>query len=320
MKRNGFQKVHGTSGAFGPIDSSQIPAAALGPDPRRRAVQTRLPEVTDQSFFWLLPLQVAFLTCGILLWGWILLAPARRLPWRMPDLLPAWPCSLYDLAVLVFVSAVFILSFAQAGHWLADYLDADEAVEALFVGSGFHLGALCGWLSFRTLRQPPRGAAPTGVGPSLTAAAAAFLLILPLLGFVGLLWQWLLRLTGRPLVPQALVQMLGEIDRPEILLGLGVLAVILAPIAEELIFRAGLYRFLQSRMTSREAALVSSFLFALMHGNWFSFVPLWLLGIALCLLYQKTGTLKAPIFLHMIFNLNSLVFLLFGPDLTMAPA
>jgi hypothetical protein len=86
--------------------------------------------------------------------------------------------------------------------------------------------------------------------------------------------------------------------------------VVVAPISEECIFRGALFRFLVSRLPLSWATTISSILFALLHQNLYSFVPLAVLGAALSLIYAKTGRLIAPIILHMVFNLISVVFIL----------
>lgn len=86
---------------------------------------------------------------------------------------------------------------------------------------------------------------------------------------------------------------------------------LLTPIIEEIIFRAGLYRFLKSKMRAVPAALLSSFIFALMHDAPISYLPLTLLGCVFCLSYEKTGSLAVPITVHGLFNANTLLCLAF---------
>lgn len=85
---------------------------------------------------------------------------------------------------------------------------------------------------------------------------------------------------------------------------------IFTPILEELIFRAGLYRFFKSRMPSVPAAILSSVIFAILHDAPASYLPLTLLGCVLCFAYEKTGRIAAPILVHALFNANTLFCLL----------
>ncbi len=85
-------------------------------------------------------------------------------------------------------------------------------------------------------------------------------------------------------------------------------AVILAPLAEEALFRGILYTAIKQHGYPRTALWGTSVLFAAVHGNLPSFLPLALLAAALALLYDRTGHLLAPIAAHSCFNaLNALM-------------
>lgn len=83
---------------------------------------------------------------------------------------------------------------------------------------------------------------------------------------------------------------------------LAVVAVILAPLAEELLFRGILYPAIKQFGFPRLALWGTSLLFAAIHWNLPTFLPLLLLAIALTLLYEKTDNLLAPIAAHTLFN------------------
>lgn len=92
-------------------------------------------------------------------------------------------------------------------------------------------------------------------------------------------------------------------------------AVVLAPIAEEIIFRG----FLQSaalRLVKRAwlAATISAVLFAAIHigtGDtaipWYAIVPIFVLGLANALAFERTGRLGVPVVMHMAFNLANIL-------------
>lgn len=82
---------------------------------------------------------------------------------------------------------------------------------------------------------------------------------------------------------------------------------VFTPIIEEIIFRAGLYRLLKSKLPAVPAALASSVIFALLHDAPVAYLPLTLLGCVLCLAYEKTGRIAAPILVHALFNANTLL-------------
>ncbi|MDR2812277.1 MAG: CPBP family intramembrane metalloprotease [Puniceicoccales bacterium] len=89
--------------------------------------------------------------------------------------------------------------------------------------------------------------------------------------------------------------------------GIILLAVILAPIAEEIFFRYFLYRFGKSHMSSRQITLLTAFIFALLHFNLAAFASLWVMGIFLTFLYEYYGNLIPCIIAHSLFNCVSIL-------------
>lgn len=86
------------------------------------------------------------------------------------------------------------------------------------------------------------------------------------------------------------------------LVGFLLLACVMAPVAEECLFRGLLYPALKTRLGRPWAVGISSVLFGAMHGHWASFLSLTLLGVALALVYDATGRLGRAIALHVVFN------------------
>ena len=92
---------------------------------------------------------------------------------------------------------------------------------------------------------------------------------------------------------------------------LAVVAIVLAPISEEIIFRGILYPTVKRLGYPRLALWGVALLFAAIHASLPIFLPLFLLAVALTLLYEKTGNLLAPIAAHALFNaLNFAMFFL----------
>ena len=91
-------------------------------------------------------------------------------------------------------------------------------------------------------------------------------------------------------------------------------ACVLGPVCEELLFR-GLLAGRLARYGQRPAALVSALLFALYHANVSQFFYAFALGMLLAYAYFRTGTLRIPIALHMLFNFyGSFLILLLPAD------
>jgi membrane protease YdiL (CAAX protease family) len=90
---------------------------------------------------------------------------------------------------------------------------------------------------------------------------------------------------------------------------LGVFAVMIAPVAEEFIFRGVLYPFVKQLGYPRFAWIGVNFLFALIHMDAAALVPLFVLALALTWLYERTDNLLAPITAHSLFNVANLIVL-----------
>ena len=84
---------------------------------------------------------------------------------------------------------------------------------------------------------------------------------------------------------------------------MAIVAVVLAPVAEELLFRGILYPAVKRAGFPRLAFWGTSMLFALIHMNLVTFVPLFLFALVLTLLYERTGNLLAPVTAHALFNI-----------------
>lgn len=101
---------------------------------------------------------------------------------------------------------------------------------------------------------------------------------------------------------QLALQALKNSGSPVELIALGFVTIVLAPVAEEALFRGVLYPTVKQYGFPRAALWGTSVLFALIHFNVAIFVPLLLLALLLVWLYEKTDNLLAPIAAHATFN------------------
>lgn len=83
---------------------------------------------------------------------------------------------------------------------------------------------------------------------------------------------------------------------------LGALTILLAPVAEETLFRGILYTWVKQLGFPRLALWGTSLLFAAIHLNLVTFLPLLVLALLLAGLYEWTDNLLAPITTHALFN------------------
>ena len=84
---------------------------------------------------------------------------------------------------------------------------------------------------------------------------------------------------------------------------------IIVPMCEELIFRAFIFKGLEYKTNFIVGALVSSILFALMHGNISQGIYAFFIGFVLCYVYNRFGGLKYSYLLHLVMNFSSLFFM-----------
>ncbi len=125
--------------------------------------------------------------------------------------------------------------------------------------------------------------------------------ILPALGLHLVSQQLIIALGGEPTSQEA-VEMVARASAPPELALQALSVVVLAPICEELLFRGVLYPSLRDLGHRRMAIAASSLLFAAIHGSLALMLPLTVLAVILVWLYEKTGSIVAPILMHAAFN------------------
>ena len=81
-----------------------------------------------------------------------------------------------------------------------------------------------------------------------------------------------------------------------------IMLVIVAPIAEEIIFRGWLYGKLRARIPAIPAILLVSVLFGIVHGQWNVGVTVFVMSIAMCTIRELTGTIWGGVLIHIIKN------------------
>ncbi len=74
------------------------------------------------------------------------------------------------------------------------------------------------------------------------------------------------------------------------------------PFAEELLFRGLFYAWLRERRGVTTAVVVSSLLFSLLHGILWLAPALFVVGMILALVYEKSGSLWVAVLVHGLFN------------------
>lgn len=98
------------------------------------------------------------------------------------------------------------------------------------------------------------------------------------------------------------VKLLKQSQDPWVVGLMTVAAVVVAPVCEEIVFRGYCHGVLKRCCGLWPAALVSSLVFGCVHGHLAAALPLACFGGVLVLLYERTGSLWAPVSAHFLFN------------------
>lgn len=85
--------------------------------------------------------------------------------------------------------------------------------------------------------------------------------------------------------------------------------IIIAPLAEELLFRGFLYGVLRKEVGVLLSVVLTSALFGFAHGQWNVGIDVAMLSVVLCVLREKTGSVWAGVVLHASKNLLAYVLL-----------
>lgn len=139
-----------------------------------------------------------------------------------------------------------------------------------------------------------------------------FVLLVMLLDRIGLK-EWLVARLGEEQQQEIVNEMINADDLGrKVVLILG--ACVIAPVAEEIIFRGYLYPVVKRYTEPVVAALFTGVVFGAIHGNAWAVILLSLFGVLLAVLYEKSGSLWACILCHAMFNGINTVFMLTQGD------
>lgn len=131
----------------------------------------------------------------------------------------------------------------------------------------------------------------------------------PLLGVAAVLSE---RLGGGGGEPQEIVQFFLDSSSKGDLWAAGatiVMGALVAPVAEELIFRGYIYAISKRYLGIAAGILVNSTLFAAIHLNQAALLPLFVLAVCFSLVYEATGSILVSMSMHSLFNLATFLLL-----------
>jgi len=232
---------------------------------------------------------------------------------------PVWPYRPLDFAWMGFLFltfAVLSLSVAQAAPAatprLPGVLDLIASMGVQLVLAGMTLGFMvwrikpAEWLGLRWKQWQWVFL----IGPGTVVSMWVIFGLLAASGYM----EWIQAIGGDPV--QDTVKLLQTTRDPAILALMAVAAVLVAPVCEEVIFRGYLYPAAKKFAGTWVAAGSTSLLFAAAHGNLGALLPLFIFGLVLVAIYEKTRSIWAPIAVHLCFNGATVVIQVLAPYLT----
>ncbi len=270
---------------------------------------------------------ICLLLCGSLV-SFITLIVRNRNSNRMGRCpVTTWPLSYTDFALFIFIMLVWSLGSGLAiinfNTWITGNSTVPDTRVVVIAGTVMQLGMLYIFLRFRFYHRSPNEGSLSpqilSLGQSCFLGLFYFLASLPVVYVVSFAWTGLieyLRTIGFniDLPVQDAVLLIQETDDPIAFFGMMVLAIIVAPLVEENIFRAGVYRFFKGKVSIAASLVISGTIFGIIHGNLLSLPGLITVGVCLGIAYELSGSLRVPIFFHAFFNLNSIILFLAMPD------
>ncbi|MEO6002111.1 MAG: type II CAAX endopeptidase family protein [Opitutus sp.] len=261
--------------------------------------------------------EVVLLLLGVILLARLVLSRSARAAARGNQALAPWSVSVSDFLLFAFLMVAGGLFSAFLSGLILARFSLPPDTKTILNSAVFQLGLLIG-PAVLPLNLSHRPLVPPFLSNVFRSGAATFLIALPIVSLVNLAWQALLDLCGLPAEQQDLLRMFSQATEPALIGVMIVLATVIAPITEELLFRATLFRYLRTRVPRWIALLVPGVVFAALHVNWSnldglaSFLPLVTLAAVFSLAFERTGRIGTAMVAHGLFNLHTIMLVLLG--------
>ena len=254
-------------------------------------------------------LNAFFLIAGVYIYVSLLRQIAARVP--DPDAPPirtfGWPEAVITLLLTFF----FLLSLLGAASPDAHQMRTRD----LIASAALTIGLLLALAAFLILRRfdlnSLGGFSRIGFFRTFITGGVLILGAYPLIFLADVITQRVLRSAPQK---QAIVEMFSDSSTLEQRILIIVLAVSMAPLAEEFIFRFFIYGVVRRYCGRITGVLVSALLFAAVHAHLPSFAPLFVLGSCFAIAYEWSGSILVPMTMHALFNAITLTALAF-PEL-----
>src|SRR3954469_285794 len=208
---------------------------------------------------------------------------------------------------------------ALIGSWFVLNITAAAAQQTMTMSSRdlianalFSIGLIVFVATFLRFRgidvKSLAGFAKLGLRRAVTTGAVLLLAAYPLIIMADALTQ---RAIGRNSEHQGIVELFNTSRNLEQRVLIIILAVAIAPIAEEFLFRFFLYGVLKRYFGRVLAVVTNALLFAAVHSHLPSLAPLFVLGTCFTIAFEWSGSILVSMTMHALFNALTLVSLAF---------
>jgi membrane protease YdiL (CAAX protease family) len=278
----------------------------------------------QQHKLWILLISNALVVALLFAGG--LLVPGGFAKAGIRDVTPM-PAALWLFAgLVVFLAWSSAATVVDRSQWMQNS-ELDEFQRSVVVSlCGYAFGIVAGLGMLFILKRSAPNAGMKLSGLDIPVGLGCFMLAYPFLELASMagvaLYTQLSEGGAPPQIAHPVLQTLVDNPRDYWAWGMVAGAVIGAPFVEELIYRVFLQgALLKITRSPWISILVTSVLFALMHraGStpvpWHALLPIFAVGIACGVGYERTKRVGVPIMIHLCFNaLNVILALLVGPE------
>jgi len=266
----------------------------IAPSARERRDESRLPHI-GASWFHFGGMAFFVVICGLITQGLFFLA----CKWLWPEFLGK---TLFESAIFF---GVFGVGVAIGALYARRFLEATQSVQ----------NAALARLPDAANNPPPAPLPPIARWKILPAGIGVFCITWTAVQLTNIVWEWALERFRVPPGEQELVQMFRAETSPARLFAMIFIALVVAPVWEEIIFRGAIFGYLRTRLPRTLAFVLPALIFATGHFNAHVFASLFVFGLIHAKAYERTGRIGVVMISHALFNLTTIAVVFSGIEL-----
>jgi membrane protease YdiL (CAAX protease family) len=219
-----------------------------------------------------------------------------------------WSAEQGSFLLLVLMALYFASTALQPliNEWCGGGSDGQATRRIVIQSISFHMIGLgiviLSLLRRRVTWRDAFGLEPRAILRDVGKGAIFYLATLPFLVFYTFLYQAILRGMGYEIMMQEVALVVAGEQSFWMRLYLAGLAVVLAPLFEEILFRGIGLPLIARKWGVAAAVVLVSLFFAAIHFHLPSMMPLFVIAVAFSLAYIHTGSIVVPIVMHALFN------------------